>query len=98
MPDTMAWGHSGKCKSCVQPNGPADRNKTPQPPKPAAVVLAPVREDGSKDPKLAHTISGLNSFMAARDQRLRAQASKLAALQTARGQLRPTQRALKLAA
>ncbi|GAA4034638.1 hypothetical protein GCM10023063_18480 [Arthrobacter methylotrophus] len=81
MPGTMAWGHSGKCKSCVQPNGPTDRNKTPrQPAKPVVTAeTAPPLPNGRKDVHLEHTIAGLNSFMAARERRLRIQASKAVA-------------------
>jgi hypothetical protein len=81
MPGTMAWGHSGKCKSCVQPNGPEDRNKTPRRPATPVVTAetAPPLPDGRKDVHLENTISGLNSFIAARERRLRIQASKTAA-------------------
>lgn len=84
MPGTMAWGHSGKCKSCVQPNGPTDRNKAVPAAEPVAVVEAtpvevPIVPEGRKDLHLEHTISGLNSFLAARERRLRIQAAKTAA-------------------
>jgi hypothetical protein len=82
MPGTMAWGHSGKCKSCVQPNGPADRNKTPRrPPKPVITPeAAPPLPGGRKDVHLEHTIAGLNSFLANRERRLRIQAATRAVL------------------
>jgi hypothetical protein len=38
MPGTMAWGHSGKCKSCVQPNGPGDRSDVVKAEKPVAAA------------------------------------------------------------
>jgi hypothetical protein len=83
MPDTMAWGHSGQCKSCVQPNGPTDRGrKTERPTKPAVTAEStPPRADGSKDVHLEHTIAGLSSFMAERERRLRIQTSRAAAAQ-----------------
>jgi hypothetical protein len=79
MPGTMAWGHSGKCKSCVQPNGPADRNKTPrQPAKPVVTAeTAPPLPDGRKDVHLEHTIAGLNSFLAGRERRMQAAAARM---------------------
>jgi hypothetical protein len=77
MPGTMAWGHSGKCKSCVQPNGPGDRNKTPHPVKPTITAeTAPPLSDGRKDVHLQHTIAGLNSFLADRERRMRIQAAR----------------------
>ena len=78
----MAWGHSGKCKSCVQPNGPSDRKKpVSRPAKPVVTAeTAPPLVNGRKDVHLEHTIAGLNSFMAARERRLRIQASKAAGL------------------
>jgi hypothetical protein len=83
MPDTMAWGHSGQCKSCVQPNGPTDRGRKATPVVKPAVTAesAPPRADGSKDVHLEHTIAGLSSFMAKRERRLLIQASKAAAAQ-----------------
>ena len=92
MPGTMAWGHSGKCKSCVQPNGPTDRNKTPKAPaKAPADGTAPKLADGSKDLHLEHTIAGLNSFMADRARRKRIQAAKLNSILDARGNRLPLQ-------
>jgi hypothetical protein len=93
MPDTMAWGHSGQCKSCVQPNGPGDR------PKPATktVITKAVTAEADvepasaseepatgKDLHLANTVAGLNSFLAARQRRLRVPASRAAAQQPIR--------------
>lgn len=91
MPGTMAWGHSGKCKSCVQPNGPADRNKTPRPAiKPVATPeTAPKLPDGSKDLHLEHTIAGLNSFLAGRERRQQIQAARLNGFMDARGNRLP---------
>lgn len=93
MPGTMAWGHSGKCKSCAQPNGPTDRNKAPRRPiKPAATAeTAPKLADGSKDLHLEHTIAGLNSFMADRARRKRIQEAKLNSILDARGNRLPVQ-------
>ncbi|MET4144194.1 hypothetical protein [Arthrobacter sp. UYCo732] len=71
MPGTLAWGHSGKCKSCVQPHKTVER-----PAKPVFVIEDPVREDGSPDFHLALAVSSLNSFIAARRRRLGTLASK----------------------
>lgn len=68
MPGTMAWGHSGKCKSCIQPHQTIAR--------PVKIIEEPVLEDGSPDFHLADAISALNSFMTARRRRLGTQASK----------------------
>jgi hypothetical protein len=38
MPGTMTWGHSGKCKPCVQPNGPGDRSDAIKAEKPVAAA------------------------------------------------------------
>ena len=80
MPGTMAWGHSGKCKSCVQPNGPGDRPKTRTK---TVVVKATLKDEtetaadpatqAMKEIHLSNTVSGLNSFMDRRNARLRAQ-------------------------
>lgn len=76
MPDTMAWGHSGKCKSCVQPFVP-DPSKPARPVKPVHVSKpVPLLPDGSRDVRLESTVFGLNSWMAAREDRLRAQEAK----------------------
>lgn len=93
MPGTMAWGHSGKCKSCVQPNGPADRNKTPRrPAKPVVTAeTAPTLSDGRRDVHLEHTIAGLNSFLADRERRKWIQAAKLNSILDARGNRLPVQ-------
>lgn len=92
MPGTMAWGHSGKCKSCVQPH--AGRTTKPavtaETAPPEAVDCKEVhREDTTsaleafmdgRDAHLEHTIAGLNSFLARRERRLWIQASKVSGL------------------
>lgn len=79
MPGTMAWGHSGKCKSCVQPNGPGDRNnQNRRQPKPVVTAeTAPPLPNGRKDVHLQHTIAGLNSFLAGRERRQRIAAARM---------------------
>jgi hypothetical protein len=94
MPGTMAWGHSGKCKSCVQPNGPEDRKKTTRrPTKPVVTVeTAPPLPGGRKDVHLEHTIAGLNSFLAGRERRMRIQAAR-STVTDSRGNRLPVQAA-----
>lgn len=77
MPGTMAWGHSGKCKSCVQPFVP-DPSKPARPVKPVHVSKpVPLLPDGSRDVRTESTVSGLNSWMAGREHRQRVQTAKL---------------------
>ena len=45
MRGTMAWGHSGKCTSCVQPNGPGDRSDVVKAEKPVAAAEPPVEAE-----------------------------------------------------
>lgn len=84
MPGTMAWGHSGECKSCIQPASSREPKKTE--PKPVTVVQAAPRPVAAvvttTDAKLAHNVTGLNSFLARRNKRLAGQAT-LAALRAA---------------
>lgn len=54
-PNTVAMGHKGKCKSCVQPR---------REPKPRTERRQPVRPDESV--RLAHTVKALESFYARR--------------------------------
>lgn len=84
MPGTMAWGHSGKCKSCVQPFVLKDQDKRIKDPK-----SVPRRDDGSRDLHLEETVIGLNAFVAAREQRRRVQASKLNAFKVTGGHRLP---------
>lgn len=56
-PGTVAMGHGGCCKSCVQPK-PRRKSSTP----PIKLRKPP----GTIDARTAHTISGLQSFYAMR--------------------------------
>lgn len=96
MPGTMAWGHSGKCKSCVQPNKATDRKRTPKPP--AEQVEAPTtaaQEGEEEEPRpdfhLALAISGLDSFLAARRRRLGSRTSMPVTALAAEKHRRPAQ-------
>lgn len=90
MPGTLAWGHSGKCKSCAQPNRSTDRNRPAAPAKPTVVPKTLQQTAGPHDVRTAGTISGLNSFLAAREQRLRIQVFKQNAFLATGGHRPPT--------
>jgi hypothetical protein len=52
-PHTLAYGHSGKCKSCVQPN----------------TLRSIIATDMKSDSGVEQTISGLQRYLAARSER-----------------------------
>lgn len=52
-PYTMAYGHSGKCKSCVQPN----------------TLRSIIATDMKSDSGVEQTISGLQRYLAGRSER-----------------------------
>ncbi|ACL41962.1 hypothetical protein Achl_4011 (plasmid) [Pseudarthrobacter chlorophenolicus A6] len=89
----MAWGHSGKCKSCIQPNKATDRKKTAKPVEvPAAAPQEGEEEEDRPDFYLADAISGLNAFLAARRRRLGTRpALPVASLSPAGSRRRPAQ-------
>lgn len=78
----MAWGHSGKCKSCVQPYGERVQNQA-APRTQAAPGLGVQGSATVKDLRVAHAAAGLDSFIARRNARLRASAAGAAALRAA---------------
>jgi hypothetical protein len=53
VPGTVAMGHKGQCKTCVQP---ATRARRPR----------QARQRHSEDVRVAYTVSGLESFLARR--------------------------------